>query len=140
MGVLVRRQPRAWGLLSVLLLLVTMLSAGDAVADSVTPVVITLLGPGAVRVRLAEGRSFPCDSGDNHRLVEGKFKSGVVVRTTTPEHCLCFQQTYEPFSDADWSLSSLVCRPQVCKRKGKGQTCVPAPDPTIRLSISSQRP
>lgn len=129
-----------WGLLIVLWLPVAILSAGDAAADGLTPVEITLLGPGAVRVRLAEGHSFPCDSGDNRRLVEGKFEPGTVVRATTPEHCLCLQQTYEPFTDSDWSQSALVCRPQVCKRRGKGQTCVSAPDPTIRLLISSQRP
>ena len=131
---------RIWGVLSALLLPVALLSAGDAAADAATPVVITLLGPGSVRLRVARGSTFPCDSGDNHRLVEGKFAPGEVVRATSPDRCLCVQQTYEPFSDVDWSAPSTVCRPQICTRSGKGQRCVPAPDPTIRLKISSKRP
>lgn len=127
-------------LVSALWLPIGILSAGDAAADVATPVVITMLGPGAVRIRIARGNAFPCDSGDNHLFVQGKFKPGDIVRTSTPDRCLCFQQTYEPFSDVDWSASSMVCRPQICTRPGKGQKCVPAPDPTIRLAIRSSRP
>jgi hypothetical protein len=128
------------GLVVALWLPTTMLSAGDAVAEGVTPVVITMLGPGTVRIRVALGSTFPCDSGDNRRLVEGKYRSGEVVRTSTPDRCVCVQQTYEPFSDIEWSAPSTVCRPQICTRSGRGQKCVPAPDPTIRLSIHSKRP
>jgi hypothetical protein len=119
---------------------IAMLSAGDAGADGVTPVVITMLGPGAVGIRIALGNAFPCDSGENHLLVQGKFKPGEIVRTSTPDRCLCVQQTYEPFSDIEWSAPTTVCRPQICRRSGRGQKCVPAPDPTIRLSIHSKRP
>jgi len=123
-----------------LCLTTAMLSAGDAAADDATPVVITMLGPGAVRIRIALGNAFPCDSGDNHLLVQGKFKPGEIVRTSTPDRCLCIQQTYEPFNDIEWSAPATVCRPQICRRSGRGQKCVPAPDPTIRLSIHSKRP
>src|SRR4051812_19193372 len=117
-----------------------MLSAGDAAADGGTPVVITMLGPGAVRIRLARGNTFPCDSGDNRPLLEGKYGPGEVVRTSTPDRCLCFQQTYEPFGDIEWSAPLTVCRPQICTRSGRGKKCVPAPDPTIRFGIHSKRP
>jgi hypothetical protein len=127
-------------LVSALWLPIAMLSAGDAAADGVTPIVITMLGPGAVRIRIARGTTFPCDSGDNRLLVEGKYRPGEIVRTSTADRCVCMQQTYEPFSDLDWSASSMVCRPQICTRPGKGQKCVPAPDPTIRLAIHSKRP
>jgi hypothetical protein len=120
---------------------IAVLSAGDAVAaDGIAPVVITMLGPGAVRIRIARGSTFPCDSADNRPLLEGKYGPGDIVRTSTPDRCLCVQQTYEPFSDVDWSASSMVCRPQICTRPGKGQKCTPAPDPTIRLAIHSNRP
>jgi hypothetical protein len=119
---------------------IAVLSAGDATADGVTPIVVTMLGPGAVRIRIARGNTFPCDSGDNRRLLEGKYAPGDILRTSTPDRCVCVQQTYEPFSDIDWSASSMVCRPQICTRPGKGQKCVPAPDPTIRLAIRSTRP
>ena len=134
------RRLRLVRLLLALSLPIAMLPAGDAAADGVAAVVITMLGPGAVRIRIARGNTFPCDSGDNRLLIEGKYRPGDVVRTSTPDRCLCVQQTYEPFSDVDWSASSMVCRPQICTRPGKGQKCVPAPDPTIRLSIHSYRP
>jgi hypothetical protein len=111
----------------------------DVVADEATPIEITLLGPSAIRIRVAEGSTFPCDSSDNHIIVDGKFAPGQVVHTATPDRCACFQQTYEPFPDTDWSASTTVCRPQICTNIGKLK-CVPAPDPTIRLRISSKRP
>jgi hypothetical protein len=117
-----------------------MLLAADVGAEpATTPIEITLLGPAAVRVRVALGTSFPCDSGDNRRIVEGKFPAGHVVHAQTPDRCVCFQRTYAPFSDTDWSASSMVCRPQICTFPGK-KKCVPAPDPTIRLRIPSSRP
>jgi hypothetical protein len=116
-----------------------MLVAADAVADGVTPIEITMLGPGAARIRVASGTTFPCDSSDNRRLIEGKYEPGRVVRSSTPAHCVCFQQTYQPFSESDWGASSMVCRPQICTNIGR-KKCVPALDPTIRLQVRSQRP
>jgi hypothetical protein len=127
------------GLLVALSFSVLALIADEVNADVVTPIEITLLGPGAVRIRVASGTSFPCDSADNRRLIEGKFEAGQVARATTPDHCVCFQQTFEPFSDIDWSASSQLCRPQICKVTGR-RKCVPAPDPTIRVQVRSQRP
>lgn len=112
---------------------------GDAAAGDTTPIEITMLGPGAARIRIALGSTFPCDSGDNRRLVEAKLTPGQVVHAATPDRCVCFQQTYEPFPDTDWGAPAIVCRPQICANAGKKQ-CVPAPDPTIRLNVSSRRP
>ncbi len=123
-----------------LLAIVVLAGEGDAGATSGTPIEITMLGPSPARVRLALGETFPCDSGDNHRIVDGKFEPGEVIRSSTPDRCVCFQQTYEPFSDIEWSAPSTLCRPQMCSTKGKIRQCVPAPDPTIRLWIRSTRP
>ena len=133
-GVMGHRGYRVVGVL----LPLAALFAGDAGAESPTPVEITMLGPAPVRIRLRRGTTFPCDSGDNRRILEGKYGAGEVVRATTADRCVCFQQTYEPFVDLDWSASSLVCRPQICTNIGR-KKCVPAPDPTIRLSIRSKR-
>jgi hypothetical protein len=115
-----------------------MLLAADVGADGATPIEITLLGPRAVRVRLASGTTFPCDSGNNRPIIEGKFSAGEVLRASTPDWCVCFQQTYEPFSDIDWSAPALVCRPLICTRGRR--RCLPSSDPTIRLRIRSERP
>ena len=127
------------GMVTVVLSLAALI-AGDAAADgtSTTPVEITMLGPAPVRIRLMRGETFPCSSGDNRRIVEGKFSPGEVVRAATADRCVCFQQTYEPFVEVDWSASSMVCRPQICTNIGR-KKCVPAADPTIRLSVRSKR-
>ena len=98
-----------------------------------------MLGPGAVRIRIAQGTTLPCDSIDNKMLVQGRFSPGEVVRTKVPDNCVCLQQTYEPFPDVDWAAASLVCRPQICTGVGRMRRCVPAPDPTIRVGIRSKR-
>ena len=127
---------RAYRVAAVLCLALAPTFTRDAVADVATPLEITLLGPGAVRVRVTVGTTSPCDSGDNRKLVDGKFAAGQVLRATVMGSCVCVQQTFEPFSEVDWSQSSVACRPQICR----GRQCLPARDPTIRLRLSSTRP
>ena len=109
-------------------------------ANDLTPVEVTMVGPSAVRIRIAQGTTFPCDSGDNRMLVQGKFEPGQVVHLTTPDRCVCLQQTYAPFSDVDWGASGMACRPMICTFRGRVRHCVPAADPTIRVIIRSARP
>lgn len=116
-----------------------VLVTGGASGDGHTPIEITLLGPGPARVRVARGTTFPCDSGDNRHLIEQRLEPGQTVRAAVPEHCVCLQQTFAPFIDIDWSESSLVCRPQLCRGVGRARRCIPTPDPTIRLELRSTR-
>ena len=125
---------------ALLLTLPAFLQLTPANADGITPIELTMAGPSAVRVRVAQGTTFPCDSGDNHVILEGKFEPGNIVHLTTPDHCVCMQQTYAPFSDVDWGPSQMVCRPATCKFVGRIKRCFPLPDPTIRVSIRSTRP
>ncbi len=117
-----------------------LVGAGPVQAASPVGVELTFAGPHAVRVRVAEGPATPCDSGENHLLVNGKFEPGQVVRSSTANDCVCVQQTYYPFPDIDWQPAGFVCRPMKCVGFGKGRVCRPAPDPTIRVKISSDRP
>ena len=103
------------------------------------PVEILLLGPDAVRIRLAEGRTLPCDSADNHPIAVGRYAGGQALRTSTTRECVCLQQTYAPFIDVDWSNGVVACRPIPCGYR-RGTPCVGPQDPTIRLSVSSRRP
>ena len=116
-----------------------MLLTSTASADGITPIEVTLLGPSAVRVRISRGSTMPCDSGDDRQLIAGKFAPGQVVRASTPDDCVCVQQTYEPFADVDWAAGSMICRPQICTWAGRSKHCVPAPDHTIRIAIRSKR-
>jgi hypothetical protein len=125
---------------ALLLMLPALLQLKSANADGLTPIRLTLAGPHAVRVRVAQGSTFPCDSGDNRAILEGKFEPGQVVSLTTTDRCVCMQQTYAPFSDVDWGPSGMVCRPMICSFFGRTKRCVPSPDPTIRVTIRSERP
>ena len=116
-----------------------MFSTGDAIADTVTPIEVTMLGPSAVRVRVASGFTMPCDSGDNRMLLQGKFEPGEVLHTSTAERCVCVQQTYAPFADVDWAAGTMACSPLICTWAGRSKKCVPALDPTIRISIRATR-
>lgn len=118
------------------------LAAGDAHAESesAVPVEVTMLGPGAVRVRVSEGMAMPCDSSDARVIILGKYEPGEVLQATSSEDCVCVQHTYEPFSDTDWSDAKLICRPMNCENVNGTLRCTPAPDPTIRISIESRRP
>jgi hypothetical protein len=116
-----------------------VLVTADVGAGSVARVEITMRGPRAVRVRVAQGTTFPCDSAENRMLLDGKFGPGEIVRTATVDNCVCIQQTYESFADVDWSHGYLACRPVICTGFGRARRCVPAPDPTIRIDIHSKR-
>jgi hypothetical protein len=108
-----------------------------SIATETSPVVVTMLGPGTVRIRVSEGSTTPCDSGDDRILVEGKFPAGAVIRTSATGTCVCVQQTFEPFVDEDWSVAGAACRAAACG--GRGKPCVRNPDPTIRVRINSKR-
>jgi hypothetical protein len=133
-------RPKWHPLLGALSLLGLCLLSGQSSATGTVPVIVTMLGPGTVRVRVAEGTSRPCDSGDDRIIVEGKYAPGTVIRTATTFTCVCVQQTYESFPDIDWSLGGVACRDQVCTGYGKAKRCVETPHPSIRAAISSKRP
>lgn len=117
------------------------LAAGDARGESeiAVPVEVTMLGPGAVRVRVSEGMAMPCDSSESHLIIDGKYEPGEVLRGSSSEDCVCVQHTYEPFADIDWSDAKVICRPMNCEKINSTLRCTPAPDPTIRVSIESRR-
>jgi hypothetical protein len=114
---------------------------GDARAESEipVPVVVTMLGPSAVRVRVSAGMAMPCDSSESRVIIDGKYAPGEVPQATSTEDCVCVQHTYEPFADTDWSNAKLSCRPMICEKLKGDWRCTPAPDPAIRIEIGSTR-
>lgn len=120
-----------------LLLCALGLLEGDLHAADAARVEIRVLGPGTVRLRVAQGAAMPCDAAGNHLLVNGKFGPGQVVATSTDAQCVCVQQTHQPFVDVDWSPAVFACRPVTCSGGGKSRVCRLAPDPTIRIDIRS---
>lgn len=102
--------------------------AGDA-----TPVEVTMTGASRVRVQIADGRTRPCDSGDNVMLFDGWLAAGETFRGASQSECICLRSTTAAFKQTGWSEPGLACRPRVCR----GRICRPAPDPTIRVALSS---
>jgi hypothetical protein len=115
----------AWrGIVLLVLASAGALFASTASADGVTPIEVRLLGPKGVRVRVSRGSTLPCDSGDDRPIITGKFAPGEVVRASTPDECVCVQQTHEPFTDVDWAAGFMVCRPQICSNFDCGGTAI----------------
>jgi hypothetical protein len=107
-----------------------------AQAPAIVPVVIAIVGAGrvAVRVQIAAGMTTPCDSTDDHMLVDRRLTAGAVWLGSTAAECVCIRNTSETFSRTDWSPSRLACRPRVCR----GKRCYPAPDQTIRANLDTR--
>lgn len=112
--------------------------SSSVAADPPAPIFVALSGAESVRVLIAEGNVAPCDSSSNRVLYAGTIAPGRPLVLQTNETCVCVQQTFAPMTATDWSSSALACRPMVCTGGRMGR-CVPAPDPTIRIGLTSRR-
>lgn len=101
-----------------------------------------MLGPDPVRVRVSNGVGMPCDSMDDSPVIVGRFDPGEVIRgVAVGNGCVCFQQTYAPFSDTDWSTAVQVCSACGYNPFTRRWDCPPSKaDPTIRIRAASTRP
>ena len=107
--------------------------AADARALDPAPVFVSFAGSGKVRVQVADGIVLPCDSGENRILFDGTMEPNSTVATAAASDCVCLRHTSVQFPRTDWSMSRKYCRPRICR----GRICRPAPDPTIRVQLSS---
>lgn len=122
---------RVGGLVFALLVLV---ASDDARAAEPTPVVITMMGSGRVRLHVSAGGTVPCDSSANTPLFDGWIDGGQVYSATTTEECVCVRNTTKAFPNSGWSTPGLACRKRICR----GRICRPAPDQTIRANLSTE--
>jgi hypothetical protein len=126
-------------------LLALFFASSDALArDSVpwsTPVEVTIRGPNPVRVWVSAGVDMPCNSMGDQAQIAGRFKPGQTIRAlAVGDGCVCFQQTYAPFSDTDWSLSTRICTACNYNHYTRVWFCPPSnPDPTIHIKVASSR-
>jgi hypothetical protein len=124
-------------LLGAALLLASVNVAADDTSKKVT---VHSLGPKAIRIRIAEGTAYPCESSSNVQLFTGKIEPGATIDIASATECVCIDQTYEPFPDTGWGTSRFQCRPIICDHPGKGAKCKPDPDQTIRIEVRSTPP
>ena len=126
--------------------LVALFFSSDALARRsmpwITPVEVMMLGPDPVQVRVTNGVGMPCDSIDDRPVIVGRFKAGEAIRAVAVGNgCVCFQQTYAPFSDSDWSTGTLLCSACTYNPYTLVWSCPPSNlDPTIRIKVASSRP
>ena len=110
------------------------LVSDDASAAEPTAVVITMTGTARVRLEVSAGRGMPCDSSANTPLFDGWMTGGQVFNAMTTEECVCVRNTTKAFPSSGWSAPGLACRKRICR----GRICRPAPDQTIRATLSTE--
>jgi hypothetical protein len=76
-------------------------------AQMVVPVSVTIVGHWAIRFRLAEGTTAPCDSSRNRVTYEGWLEPGVYAFPTT-SRSVCYEHTSGAFREVNWSTGTIV--------------------------------
>jgi hypothetical protein len=83
---------------------------------------VTVVGHGAIRFRLAEGRTAPCDSSENRMLFDAWLGPGRYEWRTGAD-VVCYQHTSGVLRDSDWSQSRIV---STLAGRGRGRPLRPA--------------
>ena len=81
--------------------------ATPADAETDRPVVVTVVGRGAIRFRLASGATAPCDSRDNRVVFDGWLTPGRYSIGTGAD-VICYQHTSGALRVVNWSGSRVV--------------------------------
>jgi hypothetical protein len=87
------------------LLGVTIPSAVRAGTDR--PVLVTVTGHAAIRLRLARGRTAPCDSEEDTMLFDAPLAPGE-YRFADAGDMVCYQHTSAELPDSDWSVPRVL--------------------------------
>lgn len=128
-----RRPPRTkTAAMLVVGILVGVALPADLPAAEPVPLVIEAIGTGAVRVRLAEGTTAPCDSSLNRRVFDGWVAANAPLTATVGSSCVCVEHTWGGFRESQWSPGRIVCN--------RPRTRLRAADPVIRVRFSTDAP
>ena len=76
-------------------------------ADRVTTVRIAIVGNGAIRFRLAEGITAPCDSSRNRVTFDGWLEPGHYAFPTL-SRTVCYEHTHGAFREVNWTEARIV--------------------------------
>jgi hypothetical protein len=96
------------------LLVVTFLAVGsfaarDSSAETTpkTPVSVTVIGKGSIRLVVADGTARPCEVSDNHVLFDGHAKAGEEIKLASATGSVCVDHTYGAFRESQWAGASI---------------------------------
>lgn len=83
--------------------------ASDAPADTnpPTPVTVTVVGHGQIRLMVADGTSRPCDASSNHMLFDEHAKAGDKIKLTSTTGSVCVDHTYGSMRESQWAGASI---------------------------------
>ena len=98
---------RAIRLLPLFAPLLCLLTPCASHAQMVVPVRVSIVGHGAVRFRLAEGTTAPCDSSRNRVTFDGWLEPGLYAFPTVSPS-VCYEHTSGAFRDVNWSTGTIV--------------------------------
>jgi len=110
-----------------------LLAAGEGRARPPLAVTLTVVGQGAVHVRLAEGQVAPCDSTSDRPLLDRWLQPGTSLALSVSSACVCVEHTYGSFPGEEWSPGRVLCGEAPSRRN-------PRPDPVLRIVLSSDAP
>lgn len=113
-------------------LVLVSLAARDVSAEAPqkTPVSVTVVGHGSIRLVVADGATRPCESSDNRVLFSGHASAGDEIKLTSMTGTVCVDHTYGGFRESLWAGAS------IWSGSGAGLSGVR----TLRGSISTDEP
>lgn len=76
----------------------------DSAASTSYRVEVTVVGQGAIRVRIAQGHVTPCESLENRPIFTEWLAPGPPRIFSITDDCICIEHTYGSFREAQWSL------------------------------------
>jgi hypothetical protein len=123
-----RRTPLLLLLLAAAIVLPVRSAPADP--DDPTPVKITVLGTGEIRILVADGASRPCDASSNKVLLSEHVKAGDEIALTSLTGSICVDHTYGEMRESQWA------GPEIWS----GITWPGAPASAIRGKVSTDEP
>jgi hypothetical protein len=78
-----------------------------AEATPKTPVVVTVVGHGSIRLVVADGAQRPCDSSDNRVLFSGRVSADEKVKLESATGSVCVDHTYGKFRESQWAGATI---------------------------------
>jgi hypothetical protein len=104
--------------------------SAPADTDEATPVKITVIGTGEIRILVADGASRPCDASSNNVLLSEHVKAGDEISLKSLTGTICVDHTYGEMRESEWAGASIW----------SGVAWPGAPVSAIRGKVSTDEP
>jgi hypothetical protein len=75
--------------------------------NDLTPVTVSVVGTGEIRIMIADGASRPCDASGNKMLLNEHVKAGAEINLTSSTGSVCVDHTFGEMRESDWAGASI---------------------------------